>query len=199
MSKTGYWFAKASEDGNVYLPNGDGRQVIVGESLSIEGSLVLCHNGLHYSEHPFDALHYAKGFECFKIEALGDILCDYITQNKCCTNIRLHVARKDAKEAVLLFARQQATKVSHLWDAPAVVRQFLETGKNADAAADAARAAADAAADAADAYAADAAYAAAAAAYAAADAADAYAAYAAARADARAEFKTAIDRLFSNK
>lgn len=124
----GYWFALEDK-----LPNSDNRPVIAGKSLSVEGKLMLCRNGLHYSLHPFDALSYAKGFNLWKVKALGEVLQE---DDKCCTNKRLHLQKVDAKETVLLFARQQANKVLHLWNAPAVVKEFLETG-NVNAAADA--------------------------------------------------------------
>lgn len=77
----GYWFTA-----NDYLPNGDGRKIIVGESLSITGKLILCQNGLHYSPHPFDALNYAGGLILYKVEAIGEILSDH---DKACTTMML--------------------------------------------------------------------------------------------------------------
>jgi hypothetical protein len=98
---------------------------------------------------------------------------------------RLAIAQLGSKDAIdeKLFARRCALLVAHLWQMPAIVRLYLETGDKSirvKARNDATAAYADAYAAYADTYAdaADAAYAAAAAAYAAAAAA--YAAYAAA-------------------
>ena len=156
----------------------DGRAVPKnGVWLKESGKLAMCEKGLHASKHPLDALKYAPGFTLCLVDLDGEILEQH---DKCCASKRLIISRFDAKPLCLQFARDVASDVLHLWDAPQVVKDFLVTGKNADAAYAAADATARAAADAAYA-AADAARAAYAAARAAADAA-----YAAADATARA-------------
>ena len=106
------------------------------------------------------------------------------------------VARFDATEPLRSFARQCALDVIHLWDAPAVVRQYLETGDESlrDAARYAARAAAwDAARDAAWDAARDAAWAAA---WDAARAAAWDAAWDAARASQKTKFAEMVNAKF---
>ena len=161
----------------------DGRDIPDdGEWLIHEGEVRICRTGLHASENIIDALRYAPGFTVCHVE------CDDVREEEndkfVCTKRRI-LWRLDAKGIISAWSRRVASDVLHLWDAPDVVKRFLETGENARAAANAARAAANAA-RAADA----AAYAAAYAAYAAADAA-AYATANAANATADAAYATA--------
>ena len=119
----------------------DGREVPPdGEWLEHGGPIRCCESGLHACEHPFDALRYAPGFTlCLVVvEGIEDRQDDKVAARR-----RRIVKRIDMKEQILQFARDQAKKVLHLWDAPQVVIDFLNTGQNASAA------------DAATAYAAD--------------------------------------------
>jgi hypothetical protein len=146
-------------------------------------SLIMCEYGLHASKHPYDALSYAPGFTLCRVELDGTIIRQ---NNKLCASERRIIARIDAKALCLQFARDCATDVLPLWDAPEVVQHFLKTGENPEAASAAASAAyAAASAASAAAYAARAAaYAARAAAYAAYEAASAARAAASAAASA---------------
>ncbi len=158
-----------------------------GEWLTVDPKkLKMCYYGLHASEHPFDALNYAPGFTLCLVDLDGEIL----TQgNKVCAEKRRIVKRIDAKALTLKFARDCASDVLHLWNASQIVKDFLATGENADAAAAYnAYAAAYAAANAAYAAAANAAYAASTAAKAAHAAYAAYAAANAAHAAANAAY-----------
>ena len=136
----GYWFASSHT-----LPNGDGRKVIVGKTLTVKPPLELCVRGLHGSEHPFDALGYAPGSLLYKCRYSGMILRD---DDKLCASKRMPLALVDLTATLRLFARKQALTVIHLWEPPSVVREYLDTGdENIRAAAwDAAWAAAGAAA-----------------------------------------------------
>ncbi|HEY1326256.1 MAG TPA: hypothetical protein VGI14_04915 [Casimicrobiaceae bacterium] len=201
----------------------DGRPIPAdGEWLTHEGEAVLCKSGLHASKCPFDALAYAPGQTLCLVEC-DDVVAE--EDNKFVCRRRKIVARFDATEMLFAFARWAALGVIDLWNAPDVVRKFLETGDEslraaARAAARAARgpardpawaaraaawdAAADAAADAARTAAWDAAWAVAwattvdrtAAWDAAADAA-AEAAADAKRAEQRAHFKACVDEQFA--
>jgi hypothetical protein len=167
----------------------DGRPVPKdGELLKHPGRPIPCESGLHASVDPYDALKYAPGNTFCLVKCGGEIV-HHADDKLVCTE-RTIVARMDAAEMLRYFARMQALSVAHLWTPPDVVIDFLMTGDNADAAADAARAAARAA-DAAYAFAAGGGDATAAAAYAAAAAAAAAAAYAAARAAAYAAYDAA--------
>ena len=77
-----------------------------------------------FFEHPFDSLEHAPGYS---LVLLGEI------------------KRIDARGIFYSFARQCALDVIHLWDAPDVVRRYLETGDESIRAA--ARAAAGSPAD----------------------------------------------------
>jgi hypothetical protein len=183
----------------------DGRDIPPdGEWLEHTGEIEICRAGLHASLHVADALKYAPGATLCLVELDGEI---EIGDDKLVASRRRIIARFDATELLRADARASALSVIHLWKAPRVVKQYLETGDEslrvkaqnaayaaayaaaADAAAADAAAYAAYAADAADAAAADAA---AAAADAAADA-DA-AAYAAAAADADAAADAAVHR-----
>ena len=136
----------------------DGRPIPPdGEWLVHEGPAVMCESGLHASRHPLDALHYAPGAILCLVEC-EDVVTEQDDKFVC--RRRKIVKRIDATELLWKASRQFALSVIHLWDAPAVVREFLETGD--ESLRDAARAAAWAAArDAARAAASDAARAAA--------------------------------------
>ena len=139
-----YWFAAGTR-----LPHGDGRKIVLGKSHSIRGEIDICRRGLHASRHPFDALFYATGPFLYRVECSGKITEE--GDKLVCTR-RKYVAKIDATELLRLFARRQALSVIHLWTAPPVVREYLETGNPElrdaawAAARDAARAAAWAAA-----------------------------------------------------
>jgi hypothetical protein len=177
----------------------DGRPVPPdGEWLIHDGPVVLCESGLHASEHPFDALKYAPGPILCRVELGGGLVYG---SDKVAAPQRRIIARIDATALLLQFARTCALSVIHLWNAPDVVRQYLETGdetiqQTAYAAAYAASvaAAADAAYAAADA-AADAAYAASVAAYAAYAAASA----AANRTRQRQQFADLVEAAFATR
>jgi hypothetical protein len=164
----------------------DGRELPqIGDWLTHEGPVEMCKTGLHASATPFDALQYAPGEMLHQVE-LEDIV--QTDSDKVVARRRKIVATIDATVLLRSFARKQALSVIHLWDCPAITKEYLETGdesKRAAAWAAARDAAWDAAWDAARAAARDAARAAAwAAARAAAQAAARDAAWAAARAAA---------------
>jgi len=57
-----------SENGNI--------QWKIGEWIKIDGSLSLCHNGLHACRNPWESLSYVFGERWFTCEAQGEILED---------------------------------------------------------------------------------------------------------------------------
>ncbi len=125
----GWWFC--AED---RLPHGDGRPVVLGETLKVEGKIIPCERGLHASADPFDALQYANGAILYRVRLSGTIIAH--GGDKHVASERTALARRDATDMLRLFARRQALSVIHLWDAPAIVREYLETGdesKRADA------------------------------------------------------------------
>ncbi|NNL18685.1 MAG: hypothetical protein HKP37_08105, partial [Boseongicola sp.] len=109
------------------LPHGDGRHVVVGETLAIEGELMLCHNGLHWSESALGALHYGSG-RFWRVEPGGKILHG---DDKGCSSERTHLAVvKDTDEVLRRFSRLCALDVTGAWDHEdkAVVMRWLRTG-----------------------------------------------------------------------
>jgi len=124
----------------------DGRAIpAIGEWLEHDGPLAMCESGLHAGPTPFDALKYAPGEFLHLVELDGELIAQ---DDKVVCRKRKIVATIDATDLLRKFARTVALKVIHLWDAPPVVREYLETGDESKraAAGDAARAAAWAAA-----------------------------------------------------
>ena len=104
----------------------DGRPIPpVGEWLVHDGPVVICESGLHASKHPWDALTYAPGATLCLVEC-KDIVTEHDDKFVC--RRRKIVARIDATDMLWEMARWSALQVIHLWDAPDVVRQYLETG-----------------------------------------------------------------------
>src|SRR5690606_4993475 len=57
-----YWhFVQVDEHGTPRLGYGDGRAVVVGETLRVDAEPILCSVGLHASRRLWDALKYAQG------------------------------------------------------------------------------------------------------------------------------------------
>ena len=104
----------------------DGRPIPPdGEWLVHDGPLKLCSYGLHCSIHPFDALRYAPGPVLCRVEYGGEVITD---TDKLVCSLRRIIARRDITDLLRRFAREQALSVIHLWDAPDIVRKYLETG-----------------------------------------------------------------------
>lgn len=116
-----------------------------GVTLTHDGPLVICETGLHASERIIDALMHAPGNTICRVEVEG---CE--TQghdDKLVCRLRTILWRIDGEKILREFARKCALEVMHLWDAPAIVREYLETGDESKR--DAAEAAAEDAAEAA--------------------------------------------------
>ncbi len=120
----------------------DGRPIPKdGEKLVHDGELVMCESGLHASERIIDALQYAPGSTICRVEVGGEILK---SDDKLVATERTILWRVDGENLLRKFARLCALDVVHLWDAPDVVLEYLNTGN--EKLRDAARAAAWAAA-----------------------------------------------------
>jgi hypothetical protein len=104
----------------------DGRPIPAdGVTLKHEGPVVLCESGLHASARIFDALAYAPGTTVCRVELSGTI---FENEDKLAASERTIRWRMDATDVLNAFARRCALDVIHLWDAPEVVRTYLETG-----------------------------------------------------------------------
>ena len=114
----------------------------VGQWLTHVGPVVPCASGYHASVCPFDALQFAPGNMLHWVELRGEINGNHA--DKLVARERRILASVDFEQPLRDFARWNARQVLHLWDAPQVVRDWLETGdeKIRAAARDAARAAA---------------------------------------------------------
>jgi hypothetical protein len=107
----------------------DGRPIpAIGQWLEYDGPVVPCESGLHMSEHPMDALKYAPGNTLHLVELEGDCQPHGDPIDKCAGRRRRILATVDAEPLLRKFARWCALRVIHLWDAPVLVRQYLETG-----------------------------------------------------------------------
>jgi len=129
----------------------DGRPIPpVGEWLEHDGIIEMCKSGLHASPTPWAALQYAPGQFLHRVKLEGDLIEH--ENDKSVGRRRKIIATIDATDLLRRFARSVALKVIHLWNVPAVVREYLKTGDESKrvaaqvAARDAARAAARAAA-----------------------------------------------------
>ena len=96
-----------------------------GEWLEVVPPLKMCERGLHASLHPMDACRYAPGSILCYVELGGEMLHQ---EDKVCAQKRKIVARFDATELLRADARASARSVLHLWDAPEIVKRWLETG-----------------------------------------------------------------------
>lgn len=104
----------------------DGQPVpAIGETLRHDGEIVWCESGLYASPTAWGALQCARG------PHLHRVWCEEIERRdstKFVCRSRTIVASIDATDLLRDFARRCALDVIHLWDAPEVVRRYLETG-----------------------------------------------------------------------
>ena len=100
----------------------------IGEWLKHDGPILPCRSGLHMSECPMDALNYAPGPMLHKVELKGSLISHGNPIDKWVGSERRIIATVDATALLREAARSWALDVIHLWDAPAVVKQYLETG-----------------------------------------------------------------------
>jgi len=68
-----------------FLKYGDGRKIILGETLSVEGTPKLCSHGLHGNVSILDAMKYAGGPNLWLVEITGNV---QIGDDKICGNSR---------------------------------------------------------------------------------------------------------------
>ena len=100
--------------------------VLIGQKITVDpDKLELCTYGLHASIRALDALCYAPGPIICRVELGGRILK---SSDKVCASERTVIAMADATNTLRAFARACALDVIDKWEAPAVVREFLETG-----------------------------------------------------------------------
>ena len=96
-----------------------------GVTLRFRGRLIMCESGFHASRRIIDALSYAPGDTVCRVLIGGETIEE---PDKLVASERSILWRLDAKELLLEFTRKIALSVIHLWDAPDVVKRYLETG-----------------------------------------------------------------------
>jgi hypothetical protein len=108
---------------------GDGRIIKLGRTHKVKGEIIPCNNGLHASPKIMDALSYASGHVVWRVELGGIIKSHGNPIDKYAASERTYVSGGINIEGLLReFARKCALDVLHLWDAPDVVKKYLETG-----------------------------------------------------------------------
>jgi hypothetical protein len=113
-------------DGSKKLRYGDGREIAIGVEHTVKGYPEPCERGLHGSERIIDALQYAPGAIVWQVELSGRIKRG---EDKVAATRRKYIAGGiDVSDLLREFARKQALSVAHLWDCPAIVKQWLDTG-----------------------------------------------------------------------
>ena len=117
-------------DGKPTLGCGDNRVVEVGVPVTIEGDPILCEHGLHASRRIIDALLYIPGDDVALCEVtLGGIVLHGNDKSVGTERTIVRMLTVEQTDVLLReFARWCALSVAHLWDMPAIVREYLETG-----------------------------------------------------------------------
>jgi hypothetical protein len=103
----------------------DNRPVEMGVPLEVDGHPVLCERGIHASRRAIDALQYAESAIVARVACEGEIVEG--ADKLACTRLT-PLAIFDATDTLRHFERLCALDVIHLWDAPEIVRRYLETG-----------------------------------------------------------------------
>ena len=104
---------------------GDGTKAEVGYVYSVAPPIEMCRWGLHASAKACDALRYAPGPVVGRVLLSGEIAHG---DDKLCATHREYLWIADATDALRAHARWCAMQVIELWDAPDVVRRYLESG-----------------------------------------------------------------------
>ena len=96
-----------------------------GVTLYHRDKLELCTSGFHASRKAHQALMYAPGVNLCRVYSGGRII---ESGNKLVSMERTIISRVDLTETLYEYARWCASSVLHLWEAPLVVRDYLDTG-----------------------------------------------------------------------
>jgi len=123
MSKIEAWHFLGGTDAPALR---NGAPLVVGEWLHHEGPVKFCESGLHASRRAYDALQYAPGSWVARVECKG---IETEQGYKLVCRSRKALWCYDAIHELRAFARRCALDALPSWpDAPASVRQYLETG-----------------------------------------------------------------------
>jgi hypothetical protein len=99
----------------------------IGEWLEYTGKVTLYRvgEGLWASTHPYDALYYGTGTLLHTVE-VEDVECEETF--RVAARRRKIIATVDAENLLRVFARWCALRVINNWQAPEIVRTYLEIG-----------------------------------------------------------------------
>jgi hypothetical protein len=100
----------------------------IGKWITTTEKPIPCEFGFHASPTPFDALQYAPGNLLHRVQLGGTIVAHGYPVDKFAAQKRKIVASIDAEPIMRSFARRCALDVIHIWNAPRIVREYLETG-----------------------------------------------------------------------
>jgi len=96
----------------------------IGEKIVFNGEIEICRSGLHWSEHPSDALEYAPGRWLHLVECSEPVESE---SDKHVSRERTILKTIDAEYLCRRFAADQALSIAHLWDMPKIIRNYLTT------------------------------------------------------------------------
>ena len=119
-----YYFAPE----NNKLRYGDNREIVVGESHTVDCKPKCCERGLHASLRPIDALKYAPGNQLYIVNITGSVDSN---DDKICGTSRLYIDKiPNCGELLREFSRLVALKVmlKELPNANPVIFKYLRTG-----------------------------------------------------------------------
>ena len=89
----------------------DGRQIVLGETLSVSGKPILCEHGLHGSVSIVDALSYASGSHLWVVEISGNV---QISDDKLCgQNRKALIEYGDLLPIIVEFAFWCAERIAN--------------------------------------------------------------------------------------
>lgn len=83
----------------------DGTPLVVGKTYSVDGPLVMCEHGLHWSRRIIDALRYAPGATICLVEAWGNV---EEQDDKGMSSYRKVIAKIDGTKLLRIFAADVA-------------------------------------------------------------------------------------------
>jgi hypothetical protein len=104
----------------------EGTPLEVGRAYTVEGLLKPCNRGPRWSKWALNALRYASGSIICRVRYGGDVLYD--DDDNGYSSERTVLWAADVTVLLHEFARWCASQVLPLWDAPAMMREFLVTG-----------------------------------------------------------------------
>ncbi len=104
-----------------------GMEVRVGQTLTVPPPIETCKRGLHASVSPLEAMRYAPGPICCRVRLSGIVAADELNLNYAASK-RTALAVFNADTILEAWARWCSLQLADAWNAPAAVREWLESG-----------------------------------------------------------------------